>query len=176
MNDAEEKVILVNENGEPAGTAGKLEVHQKGWLHLAFSVFLFNKKGQVLLHKRADGKYHSAGLWTNACCSHPRPGESILNAAQRRLKEEMGLDVSLRELFVFRYMTRLDNGLTEHELDHVLMGITDERPHPDASEVAEWKWLDPEATDRLLAENPGAFTFWFREAWPRVKKLLNQPR
>ena len=117
-----EEVILVNEQDEQTGTIEKMEAHRKALLHRAFSVFIFNGKGEMLLQQRAMGKYHSPGLWTNACCSHPRPGEEVETAAFRRLKEEMGIETSLKKIFDFIYRTEFDNGLTEYEFDHVYIG------------------------------------------------------
>ena len=124
----QESVILVNERDEPQGNMEKMRAHREGHLHRAFSIFIFNREGNLLLQQRAAHKYHSAGLWSNTCCSHPRPGESIDDAAARRLQEEMGLQTELVYLFRFQYHALLENGLTEHELDHVLIGFSDEAP------------------------------------------------
>ena len=137
----EEQVILVNEKDEPIGLMGKMEAHEKGLLHRAFSVFVFNSKQEVLLQQRAACKYHSPNLWTNTCCSHPRAGETNQQAGERRLQEEMGLQVPLREVFSFIYKAPFDNGLTEHEYDHVLVGYSDAQPQINPEEVASWKWL-----------------------------------
>src|SRR5687768_14206462 len=134
-------VILVNEQDEPVGTMEKLEAHQKGLLHRAFSVFVVNKNGEMLLQQRAQDKYHSGGLWTNTCCSHPLPGENVLDASHRRLMEEMGFDCPLREIFSFTYRAEFDNGLTEHEFDHVFFGEYDGEVIPDTAEVQATRYL-----------------------------------
>lgn len=158
-----EEVILVNENDEVLGAAEKLLAHQTGQLHRAFSIFLYNNEGQMLLQKRADGKYHSAGLWTNACCSHPRPGEDTLAAANRRLEEELGIKTSLSFLFSFQYEAQLENNLTEHEFDHVFVGYTNDKPQVDSNEVSDYQYI---STDRLVEDiltNPDCYTFWFKK-------------
>ena len=164
----EEKVILVNEQDEPIGLMPKLEAHQKARLHRAFSVFLFNRNGELMLQQRALHKYHSPGLWTNTCCSHQREGESNLAAATRRLKEEMGLTVPLTEVFHFIYKAPFDNGLTEHELDHVLVGYTDASPTPNPEEVADWKWMSMASIALDLDQNPDHYTAWFKIIFDRV--------
>ena len=155
-------VILVDEKDQPIGTMGKLEVHQKALLHRAFSVFIFNEKGEMLLHKRADKKYHSGGLWTNACCSHPRPGEETLTAAQLRLQEEMGFKTELKKAFDFIYKAPFDNGLTEHELDHVMIGYYDENPKINKEEVEDFKWMKLEDVLTDMNEHPNQYTEWFK--------------
>lgn len=164
-----EDVILVNENDEAIGVMEKMEAHRKGVLHRAFSVFIFNSKGQLLLQKRALSKYHSAGLWTNTCCSHPSPGEKTPDAAQRRLMEEMGMNVPLKETSSFIYKTAFDNGLTEHEFDHVYTGYSDEDPNINLSEVAEFQWKNMTELKKELEINPGNFTSWFKIA---IEKLF----
>lgn len=159
-----EEVILVNEKDEPIGTMEKLAAHQKGALHRAFSVFLFNTKGELLLQQRALDKYHSAGLWTNTCCSHPRPGEETSAAAHRRLKEEMGMEADLRFMTSFQYRSEFENGLTEHEFDHVFIGTTDAKPLPNAEEVYSFRWLRPEDIQKEMAATPAEYTTWFRIA------------
>jgi isopentenyl-diphosphate Delta-isomerase len=166
----QENVILVDENDKEVGTMQKLEAHKKAVLHRAISVFICNSKGQWLLQRRALNKYHSRGLWTNTCCSHPYPGETSIDAAHRRLMEEMGLRASLKELFHFTYKAALDNELTEHELDHVFLGITDAEPKVNTGEVEEWKYI---TYDKLLDEvgnNPEQFTVWFKEIFQRVNR------
>lgn len=163
-----EEVILVNENDEVIGTMEKLEAHKKGVLHRAFSVFVFNEQGDLLLQKRAYNKYHSAGLWTNTCCSHPRPNEININAASRRLQEEMGLETPLKEQFFFIYKTEFENGLTEHELDYVFFGYTDQNPVPNPMEVAEYKWISIEDLKREIKENAEQYTSWFKIVAERV--------
>ena len=158
----EEKVILVNEKDEPIGLMGKMEAHEKGLLHRAFSVFIFNSKQEVLLQQRAACKYHSPNLWTNTCCSHPREGESNLQAGERRLQEEMGMRVSLKEVFSFIYKAPFDNGLTEHEYDHVLVGYSDLQPRINPEEVASWKWLSLEAIKEDILQAPEQYTAWFK--------------
>lgn len=169
-------VILVNEQDEPVGTMEKLEAHQKGLLHRAFSVFVLNSDGHMLLQQRALDKYHSGGLWTNTCCSHPLPGEDILTASHRRLEEEMGFDCNLREVFSFTYRAVFDNGLTEHEFDHVLIGKYDGEVKPDASEVLSHRYLPLESIRRLLAEEPDTFTHWFHLAFPKIAAYIETNR
>ena len=158
----EEKVILVNEKDEPIGLMGKMEAHEKGLLHRAFSVFIFNSKQEVLLQQRAACKYHSPNLWTNTCCSHPRAGETNQQAGERRLQEEMGLQVPLQEVFSFIYKAPFDNGLTEHEYDHVLIGYSDAQPQINPEEVASWKWLSLEAIKEDILQAPEQYTAWFK--------------
>nr|WP_262902489.1 isopentenyl-diphosphate Delta-isomerase [Lutimonas saemankumensis] len=158
----EEKVILVSETDEQLGLMGKMEAHEKGLLHRAFSVFIFNKDGKLLLQQRALDKYHSPGLWTNTCCSHQREGETNLQAGKRRLLEEMGFSCELKELFSFVYKAPFDNGLTEHELDHVMAGYYDEDPVINAEEVGSFKWMTLEDVRRDMLLNPGAYTEWFK--------------
>lgn len=157
-----EKVILVNSRDESIGEMEKLEAHEKGLLHRAFSVILFNNKGEMLLQKRADGKYHSAGLWTNTCCSHPRPGEKAEEAAKRRLKEEMDIEAAPEFLYKFIYKTKLDHGLIEHEYDYVFVGTYDGEPTPNPSEVSDWKYVPLETLNKDIANNPHDYTVWFR--------------
>ena len=158
----EEQVILVNEKDEPIGLMGKMEAHEKGLLHRAFSVFVFNSKQEVLLQQRAACKYHSPNLWTNTCCSHPRAGETNQQAGERRLQEEMGLQVPLQEVFSFIYKAPFDNGLTEHEYDHVLIGYSDAQPQINPEEVASWKWLSLEAIKEDILQAPEQYTAWFK--------------
>ena len=158
----EEQVILVNEKDEPIGLMGKMEAHEKGLLHRAFSVFVFNSKQEVLLQQRAACKYHSPNLWTNTCCSHPRAGETNQQAGERRLQEEMGLQVPLQEVFSFIYKAPFDNGLTEHEYDHVLIGYSDAQPQINREEVASWKWLSLEAIKEDILQAPERYTAWFK--------------
>ena len=163
-----EQVILVNTNDEPQGLMEKMEAHIKGVLHRAFSVFIFNSKGELLLQQRALGKYHSAGLWTNACCSHPRPGEENCAAAQRRLKEELGFTTTLTKAFDFIYKTKFGNGLTEYELDHVFIGEYDGSIMPVPEEVADYRFLSPDQVANQLQTHPESYTSWFHIAFPRV--------
>jgi isopentenyl-diphosphate delta-isomerase len=158
----EENVILVDTNDQQIGLMPKLEAHQKGLLHRAFSVFLMNRKGEVMLQQRAAHKYHSPLLWTNTCCSHQREGESNLGAAKRRLQEEMGIEAELKDLFSFVYKAPFDNGLTEHELDHVLHGYYEGEPVINPDEVADWKWMKIEDVKADMAANPDLYTVWFK--------------
>jgi len=165
-----EKVILVDKNGNEIGTEEKLKAHKLGKLHRAFSVFIFNSKREILLQKRASHKYHSGGLWTNTCCSHPRPGEKIPNAAYRRLKEEMGIECDLKEVYTFTYKILFENGLTEHEYDHVFIGKSDANPKPDSSEVEDWKWINNDLLREDIKEYPENYTYWFKQILHEVLK------
>ena len=156
------EVILVDINDSETGTMEKMEAHQKGLLHRAFSVFIFNSKGELLLQKRAKDKYHSGGLWTNACCSHPFPGENTLSAAKRRLMEEMGMNCDLEHAFSFIYKVNLDKGMTEHELDHVFIGVSDECPKLNVHEVEDFKYVTLEQAEQLIKNNPESLTEWFK--------------
>ncbi len=161
-----EEVILVNEQDEQTGTIEKMEAHRKALLHRAFSVFIFNGKGEMLLQQRALGKYHSPGLWTNACCSHPRPGEEVETAALRRLKEEMGIESSLKKIFDFIYRTDFDNGLTEYEFDHVYIGDFPGLPEPDKREVKDYCFRTMEDISQDLIRYPEKYSSWFKIAFP----------
>ncbi|MDH3698225.1 MAG: isopentenyl-diphosphate Delta-isomerase [Flavobacteriaceae bacterium] len=169
----EELVILVNQEDEPIGTMPKMEAHQKAELHRAFSVFILNDKGAVMLQQRAASKYHSPLLWTNTCCSHQRVGETNIEAGKRRLKEEMGFEVPLKELFSFIYKAPFDNGLTEHELDHVMIGSFNGEPEINTEEVEKWKWMDLNAIRVDLELNPENYTVWFRIIFERFYDYLN---
>lgn len=158
----EEKVILVNEQDEQIGEMPKMEAHEKALLHRAFSVFVMNEHGETLLQQRAATKYHSPLLWTNTCCSHQRSGESNIAAGKRRLQEEMGFSVELEELFSFVYKAPFDNGLTEHEFDHVMMGSFNDSPNVNPDEVADWKWMKPQAIKEDIANDPESYTAWFK--------------
>ena len=158
----EEQVILVNEQDEPIGLMNKMEAHEKAVLHRAFSVFILNDKNEVMLQQRAHHKYHSPLLWTNTCCSHQRAGETNIEAGKRRLFEEMGFQAELKELFHFIYKAPFDNGLTEHELDHVMIGYYNEAPIINPDEVESWKWMTIEAIKEDMIENPDAYTVWFK--------------
>ena len=158
----EEKVILVNEKDEEIGTMPKMEAHEKAVLHRAFSVFVMNAKGETMLQQRAAEKYHSPLLWTNTCCSHQRLGENNIQAGKRRLQEEMGFQTELRELFSFIYKAPFDNGLTEHELDHVMLGYYEGEPEINEEEVASWKWMTPEDIKKDMKRSPDSYTAWFR--------------
>jgi farnesyl-diphosphate farnesyltransferase len=167
-----EKVVLVSENDEAVGVEEKHRAHQLGALHRAFSVFVFNASGQLLLQRRALTKYHSRGLWSNTCCGHPRPGETVEKASRRRLNEEMGFDSELRKLFDFVYRARLEDGLVEHEYDHVLVGYFDGIPEADFTEVAEWRWVDIVTLRADLEEHPESYTYWFRLSFDRFLRAV----
>ena len=157
-----EKVILVNENDEPIGLMEKIEAHEKALLHRAFSVFVINDQKEIMLQQRAAHKYHSPLLWTNTCCSHQREGESNIEAGNRRLFEEMGMKVELKEVFHFIYKAPFDNGLTEHELDHVMIGYSNEEPNINPEEVHDWKWINIESLNQDMALHPELYTEWFK--------------
>lgn len=165
-------VVLVDESDAQQGVMEKMEAHEKGLLHRAFSIFLFNSAGEMLLHRRAMGKYHCPGLWTNACCSHPRPNESDSAAAQRRLHEELGIATVLHEQFAFTYHAQFDNGLTEHEFDHVFVGTFDGEVPFNPNEVMEIKWVAWQDLEQWIAAEPSAFTPWFKIAVPLVKEKI----
>ncbi len=163
----EEDVILVTPTDDPIGLMPKMEAHEKGLLHRAFSVFIINNKNQLMLQRRALHKYHSPGLWTNTCCSHQRDGEHNIEAGLRRLKEEMGFETPLEYLFNFIYKAQFDNGLTEHELDHVMLGYYEGEPNINKDEVSEWKWMDIEDISIDLEQNTEAYTVWFNIIFKR---------
>jgi isopentenyl-diphosphate delta-isomerase len=167
-----ENVILVDERDTPLGTMEKIEAHEKGLLHRAFSVFVFNEKRELLLQQRAAEKYHSPGLWTNTCCSHPRPGELTVDAAVRRMNEEMGFTTELEEVFSFIYRSGVGRGLTEHELDHVLVGRFSGTPVPDPREVMSWRFASPDRIAEELETYPENFTAWFRPAFEKLRDRL----
>ncbi len=173
------RIVLVNEDNEALGTAEKLRAHTEGWLHRALSVFVFDEAGRLLLQQRADGKYHSGGLWSNTCCSHPFPNESPKIAARRRLHEEMGFSCSLTPAFHFTYRAPVGVRLTEHEYDHVFVGVVDEAAiQPDASEVADWTWTSPASLRADVATHPDRYTVWFRRLLDRALQetpLTNAP-
>ncbi len=158
----EEEVILVNEKDEKIGLMPKMEAHEKGLLHRAFSVFIFNDKNELLLQQRALNKYHTPGLWANTCCSHQRDGESSLDAGKRRLMEEMGFTTDLEERTTFIYKAPFDNGLTEHEYDHILVGRYNDEPNINPEEVADYKWMTLEEVQKDIAKNPEKYTPWFK--------------
>lgn len=158
----EEKVILVDINDEPIGLMEKIAAHEQALLHRAFSVFVLNDDNEIMLQQRAASKYHSPLLWTNTCCSHQRPGETNIQAGKRRLQEEMGFEVDLTELFNFIYKAPFDNGLTEHELDHVMIGKYNEIPNINKDEVESWKWMSIDAIKIDMQENPDDYTAWFK--------------
>ncbi|WP_237028636.1 isopentenyl-diphosphate Delta-isomerase [Pedobacter steynii] len=165
----EEEVILVNSNDQPIGTMPKLQAHIEGKLHRAFSVFIFNRSGELLLQQRALDKYHSAGKWTNTCCSHPRPGEETILAAKRRLKEEMGMECELRPVFSFSYLAKFENGLTENEYDHVFFGFSEAVPQPDPKEVAAFRYISLEELESSLIEEEEKYTVWLKICFKELK-------
>ena len=163
-----QQVILVNEQDEAVGAMEKMEAHQKAMLHRAFSVFIFNNKGEMLLQQRASRKYHSGGLWTNACCSHPNPGEETMDAAQRRLNEELGFSTQLKKVFHFTYKAPFDNGLTEHEFDHVFIGKYEGEIKPDKEEVSDYCYKTVDTIEESLQSHPQKYTVWFHIAFPQL--------
>ncbi len=164
----EEQVILVNNEDRDIGIMGKMYAHEKGELHRAFSVFIFNSKGELLMQQRALDKYHSGGKWTNTCCSHPRPGELNLDAAKRRLQEEMGMSCELNYGFNFVYKADFSNDLIEHEFDHVFFGKSDEVPKINTEEVASFKYVNLKAIEKDLIENPDDYTAWLKVCFNKV--------
>ena len=163
------EIVLVNEKDEPLGTMEKMEVHQKGLLHRAFSVFVFDSKGRMLLQQRAAGKYHGAYLWTNACCSHPFPGEAIEAAASRRLKEELGFTTPLDKIFSFTYYAPVENNLIEHEYDHVFAGEYEGEISADETEVAGYYYEEMTAIKTAIQSQPAKFTSWFKIVFPKIE-------
>jgi len=170
----EPQVILVDNNDRQTGIAGKMEAHHRGLLHRAVSVFVVNSRGEWILQKRALDKYHSNGLWTNTCCTHPYPEETTTDAAERRLMEEMGIRCNITDLFTFIYKEKLDNELTEHELDHVFFGISDDTPVPDTSEVEAWKAVSFSDLHEDIVKNPSAYTYWFKEIYEKVNESIHK--
>ena len=167
-------VILVDENDKQTGIMSKMQAHREAKLHRAVSVFIFNRKGEWLLQKRAQNKYHSMGLWTNTCCTHPGPGEMDICSAERRLREEMGITCELKEIFSFIYREDLENGLTEFEYDHVFTGFSESIPVPDANEVMDWKYVNFNELDKDIQESPGSYSFWFREIFHKVNQFIQK--
>lgn len=174
LNMEEENVILVNQNDEQIGLMPKMEAHEKAVLHRAFSVFILNDKNEIMLQQRAKHKYHSPLLWTNTCCSHQRDGETNIQAGNRRLDEEMGFGTELKELFHFIYKAPFDNGLTEHELDHVMIGYYNEEPQINPEEVEDWKWMDIEAVQNDIQLNPDLYTVWFKIIFEEFYHFLEE--
>lgn len=166
-----ELVQLVDEQDNNVGIMEKMRAHREAKLHRAISVFIFNTKGEMLLQRRAKRKYHSGNLWTNTCCSHPRPEEPAIDAAKRRLFEEMGMHCHLEHQFGFIYNAPLDNQMTEYEYDHVFFGESDEQPLLNKDEVEEWLYLSLDDTEHLLKESPELFTVWFKLIFDKVKEL-----
>lgn len=171
-----EEVVLVNEKDEVLGTMEKMAAHEQAVLHRAFSVFVFNTSGDLLMQQRAFSKYHSGGLWTNTCCSHPRPGEEVLAAATRRLQEEMGFTTILTKAFDFTYKAAFDNGLTEHEFDHVFKGIYEGPVHFNPNEVAAYAFMTEKELEEQIQETPDRFTAWFHIAYPALKAWMADPQ
>ncbi|GAB1857088.1 isopentenyl-diphosphate Delta-isomerase [Flavobacteriaceae bacterium MHTCC 0001] len=169
----EEKVILVNEQDEKIGLMPKMEAHEKALLHRAFSVFIFNENKELMLQQRALNKYHSPGLWTNTCCSHQRDGETNIEAGKRRLQEEMGFTVDLEESVSFIYKAPFDNGLTEHEYDHVLLGNYNDAPKINEDEVADWKWMALEDIKSDMVQRPELYTAWFKVIFDKFYEHIN---
>lgn len=168
----QEEVILVNEDDEEIGVSEKHQAHLDGKLHRAISVFIVNAEGELLLQKRALNKYHSGGLWTNTCCSHPRPNEPVDRAAIRRLKEEMGIEnCELKFLFTFNYKATLDNDFIEHEVDHVFIGYSDQLPQPDEQEVCDWSYVSMSEISKNLELQPENYTHWFRLIFEKVRAI-----
>ena len=169
-----DSVILVDEKDNQVGLMPKLEAHQKGLLHRAFSVFIFNSDYKLLLQKRASSKYHSGGLWTNTCCSHPRDGEDVIDAANRRLNEEMGIKTSLRKVFDFIYTAELDNNLIENEFDHVFYGVYDIDPIINKEEAEDFKWVDMKTLKNDIENNKDQYTVWFKIAFDYFYNYLKK--
>lgn len=169
-----ERLILVDENDNVTGAMDKLAVHKAGALHRAFSVFIFNHDDEILLQQRADEKYHSAGLWSNTCCSHPLEGEKTNVAVSRRLKEEMGIECNTEFQFSFIYKTVFENGLTEHELDHVYFGKSNEMPVPDPKEVKDWKYIKIEKLKQEIISHPENYSVWLKICFPKVELFLER--
>ena len=168
-----EEVVLVDKEDNVIGTSEKMAAHQSGQLHRAFSIFIFNSKGEMLLQQRAMHKYHSGGLWTNACCSHPRPEEPTIDAANRRLTEELGMKTDLSFLFTFTYEAEFENGLIEHELDHVFVGNSDIMPVLNTDEAMNYKYLTVENLIQDVKVKPENYTFWFRKIYEKVINNYN---
>ena len=169
----EEQVILVNENDEQIGLMPKMEAHEKAVLHRAFSVFIFNSNNELMLQQRAAHKYHSPLLWTNTCCSHQRDGETNIEAGTRRLQEEMGFTTSLKETTSFIYKAPFDNGLTEHELDHIMIGYYEQAPVINPDEVEDWKWMPLEDVRADIAAQPELYTVWFKIIFEKFYEHIN---
>ncbi|WP_241558577.1 isopentenyl-diphosphate Delta-isomerase [Paracnuella aquatica] len=174
MTMSVQEVLLVNEQDEPLGTMEKMAAHEQGLLHRAFSVFVFDGAGRMLLQQRAAQKYHGGGLWTNTCCSHPYPDEAVETAARRRLQEEMGFETPLEKIFAFTYRADVENGLVEHEYDHVFAGQYDGPMELNAEEVADSRYMEMEAIEDWIIAEPAAFTSWFRIAFPMVQAWWQQ--
>lgn len=171
-----EQVILVNENDEETGTMEKMAAHHGAHLHRAISVFITDTAGRWLLQQRTMEKYHSKGKWSNTCCSHPSPGETTEEAAHRRLMQEMGLKAVLTDLFIFRYQAELENNLTEHEIDHVFVGVTDVLPQPNPEEVMNYRYVGFEELNEEITNQPDAFSAWFKLIYKEVQQHIESPQ
>ena len=167
-----EKVILVNENDNAIGSMEKMEAHERGVLHRAFSILLFNSKGEVLLQKRSKHKYHSGGLWTNTCCSHPHPDEAMADATRRKLMQEMGIDIKPEFIYKFIYKANLDHNLIEYEYDHVFTAISDQVPDTNPSEVQSWKYMSIDKIQEDLNRRPEIYTIWFRIIFEMIYRKI----
>lgn len=174
MNRDRNHVVLIDSQNRDIGIMEKYEAHERGLLHRAFSIFIFNDKGELLLQQRASHKYHGANLWTNTCCSHQQQGESTLDAAKDRLAYEMNLSADLDEIFSFVYHAHVENNLIEHELDSVLFGITNEDPKPNSDEVQDYKWIAVNELEEWMKNTPEQFTYWFKDVWQRVRDHMQQ--
>jgi isopentenyl-diphosphate delta-isomerase len=173
----EDKLILVDKKDKQIGTEFKLKTHKEGRLHRAFSIFVFNEKGELLLQKRSSKKYHSGGLWTNTCCSHPKPGEETTSSAHRRLQEEMGFDCNISEIFSFVYKAKLDHCLTEHEFDHIFIGKFNQDPIINKQEAEDFKWATQKFLTQDIKNNPKTYTYWFQKIYKKVfQKILSETR
>jgi len=168
----EEQVILVDDNDNETGTMEKMAAHHGAHLHRAISVFITDKKGNWLLQQRTMEKYHSKGKWSNTCCSHPAPGEKTTEAANRRLMQEMGMQAELTDLFLFRYQAELENNLTEHEIDHVFLGVTDVVPLPNPEEVMTYRYINYDELHKEVSEHPDRFSAWFKLIYKEVQKHI----
>ena len=169
-----DEVILVDDQGRETGRMEKLQAHRSGMLHLAFSIFVFNDRGDLMLQQRSRDKYHSANLWSNTCCSHPLTGESVLDAAHRRLQHEMGFDCPLRKIFSFTYKAEVGKGLIEHEFDHVCVGFYNGQPNPNPAEARDWRWMDLPLLKQHIEAHPDNYTAWLRLIVSRKSNELKQ--
>lgn len=167
-------VVLVDENDNAIAEMEKLVAHEQGCLHRAFSVFVFNGKGELLLQQRANHKYHGAGLWTNTCCSHPQWGETVVLSAEERLNYEMGMQCDLKLVYSFIYNERVENNLTEHELDYIFVGYSDQNPVLNRDEVQDYKWINADKIISDIKNNPSRYTVWFKQAFPELLSKINQ--
>ena len=174
QNRERNKVVLVDTSDRSIGEMDKLEAHVKGSLHRAFSIFIFNAEGHMLIHQRAAHKYHGAGLWTNACCSHPQWGEELLSSAQERLLAEMGMTCPIQKVYDFIYYVPVENNLIEHEYDHVFVGYSNANPNPNPEEVQDFKWISIPSLKADLQEHPHRYTYWFKQILPELLTYLDK--